>query len=76
MISNGNEFYGDLENFFYHFMDLTDDSFIVIQSDEDFLTEFISNDRFVENLGYTPKSIIGSSFLHIIHSEDVEKMVY
>ncbi|MFX1522867.1 MAG: PAS domain S-box protein, partial [Promethearchaeota archaeon] len=75
MISNGNEFYGDLENLFPHFIDLTDDSFVVIRSDKDFPIEFISNDRFVENLGYTPESILGSSFLHIIHSEDVEKMV-
>ncbi|MBY8984246.1 MAG: PAS domain S-box protein [Candidatus Lokiarchaeota archaeon] len=75
MISNGKKNCEDFETLFPLFMDITDDLFMIAQSEHEFKIEFINNSSFLEKLGYTHDTLIGTSFLNLVYSDDAKKII-
>ena len=75
MISNDKNYYKDFETLFPLFMDVTNDLFIIIRLDEEFTIDFINNGSFLGKLGYSIDLLVGTSFMELIYSDDVERAI-
>ncbi|MHA2088395.1 MAG: PAS domain S-box protein, partial [Promethearchaeota archaeon] len=75
MISNNKNYYKDPETLFPLFMDISNDIFVVVQLDDELKIEFINSCNFMEKLGYSHDSLVGTSFLNLINSDDKMKMI-
>jgi len=74
MISNDKNFYEDFGILLPLFMDVTTDLFVVAQLDDEFKIEFINSCNFLEKLGYSQDSLVGTSFLDLIYSDDAKRI--
>ena len=75
MISNDKNYYEDSDLLLPLLMDVTNDLFVVVQLDDDFKIEFINSANFLGELGYLHESLVETSFLDLIYSDDKKKII-
>ena len=74
MISNSKNYGENFEVLLPLFMDVTNDLFVIVRLDYEYKIEFINNCNFLDVLGYSHDSLLETSFLDLIYSDDAERI--
>ena len=74
MISNRENYNREIENVFPLFIKTTNDLIMIIESGKSFEVDFVNKCEFLKKLGYSYDKLVGTSFLTLIHPNDVEKI--
>ena len=70
MISNNKDSYANFEKAFPYLMEIIDDLIIIASSDNSFKIEQLFEGKFLDQLGYSKKNLVGKSLLKFIHFGD------